>query len=206
MGNTGLPEESSGMGWTTLRFPPSAIFLFLDIFLVTESRSTNKMRTMLKKMFYCIKQRICYYLDLVSIWGGKRPFLLSNTSHLWAGIWNMAVSQTRVSVIRYIRFKETAWTNSWQLKPLSPSSLPFSFPRSFRSFLGFFGKPSSGPEGPETWLWPVGTTAPPAALELKEAGVWALLPGVGSSSPSANDWYCNRVFSKNLNGHSDNLF
>ncbi len=37
MGKTGLPEESSEMGCTNLRTPPSATFLFLQIFFMTKS-------------------------------------------------------------------------------------------------------------------------------------------------------------------------
>lgn len=86
-------------------------------------------------------------------------------------------------------------------KQYSHSSFPFSLPRSFLSFLGFLGVPSSPgvttdrrlepPERPEA---PVG----PGVNARGGTGRWPLELGVGGISPSVRAWYGNSDFSKNL--------
>ena len=73
-----------------------------------------------------------------------------------------------------------------------PSSFPFSLPRSFLSFLSFLGRPSSPPETAGPRAWPAGRRG---ELEEKAPGVREL---GANSSPSDRDWYCSRVFSRNL--------
>lgn len=83
----------------------------------------------------------------------------------------------------------------------SRSSFPFSLPRSFLSFLGFLSAPSSPVGTVDDTLWVVDRPEAPEGPEDNATGGkgrWALELGVGSSSPSDRDWYCNKDFSKNL--------
>ncbi len=107
---------------------------------------------------------------------------------------------------------ELHWTCSFKIQTYilycrkhSRSSLPFSLPRSFLSFLGFFKRLSSDPESPVAWLWLPGRAAPPGVLELNATGVCVLQLGVGTDSPSATDWYCNKDFSRNLEKQSERV-
>lgn len=83
----------------------------------------------------------------------------------------------------------------------SPSSFPFSLPRSFLSFFGFFKGPSSPVAASGTRLWDPdwpGTAAGPGGIATGNRGGWELALGVGRISPSVKDWYCNKDFKRNL--------
>lgn len=145
MGNTGRPDESSGMGCTSLR-DPSASFLFLDIFFGTGDT-------------FC------------DIYLSKHVTLIYSLSHLH-------------------------------------SSFPFSFPRSFLSFLVFLRRPSSPIDTSDIGLCAKDEPEGPAAgAEVSAAGGTEgteLELGVGNSSPSDTVWYCNKDFNKNLDNKKSN--
>lgn len=82
-----------------------------------------------------------------------------------------------------------------------PSSLPFSLPRSFLSFLGFLSSASSPVDADDMKLWVVVRPEGPEAPEdnaTDGAGGSELEVGVGRMSPSGTDWYWSSVFNKNL--------
>lgn len=83
----------------------------------------------------------------------------------------------------------------------SRSSLPFSLPRSFLSFLGFLRFPSSPVDTTDVMLSAAERPETPAGAEVSATGCTGGCEpelGVGMISPSVKDWYCSNDFSKNL--------
>lgn len=82
------------------------------------------------------------------------------------------------------------------------SSFPFSFPRSFLSFLGFLSRASSAIDTRDVELCvkdvPEGPAAGAEVSAVGGIGGRELEQGVGNSSPSDTVWYCNKDLNKNL--------
>lgn len=99
------------------------------------------------------------------------------------------------------KLNSQTWIKTLALCQHSLSSFPFSLPRSFLSFFGFFRGPSSPVAASGTRLWDPdwpGAVAGPVGSATGSKGGWELELGVGSISPSVKDWYCNRDFKRNL--------
>ena len=88
--------------------------------------------------------------------------------------------------------KNKSYSRDSSLHEYLHSSFPFSFPRSFLSFLGFLSSPSSPADTDDMRLWAGGRPEAPVGTEVRVTGGTGgreLELGVGSISPSDRDWY-----------------
>lgn len=131
----------------------------------------------------------------VTVWFSTHSFLSGYVRDV------AKLSRTIIWDTGITKLNSQTWMKTRALHQHSLSSFPFSLPRSFLSFFGFFRGPSSPVAASGTRLWDPdwpGAVAGPCGSATGSKGGWELELGVGSISPSVKDWYCNRDFRRNL--------